>query len=166
MAKKRTKAPQTKQLLSPEQWKQFEQNIGMYSIGYVLIDGIPFLFSERRYKNQIVIDFYIAGWQYGKWIIGDHRFQKYFYKAYRWLLKKKLREKSYRFWKKLEGKKYADQWLENQRYSYYRGYFGSFRSLKSHLNKVAESIELLTAEEYQGLAEAYRKKHPEDFSTK
>ncbi len=159
--KKRT---QTKQLLSPEQWKQLEENIRPYSMGYVLIDGIPFSFNESRRGNSIVIEFYIAGWHYGKWGMRNHRFQKYFFQASGWLLKKKQRDESYRFWKKFNGKKYADEWLTKQRYHYSKPYFGSFRSLKSHLNKVADSIELITPEQYKKLAEEYKAQHPEDFS--
>lgn len=163
MPKRATKSSPKKQLLTPEEWKQFEESIGTYSMGYVLIDGIPFSFGEVRYKNKIVIDFYIAGWQWGNWILKNHRFKKYYRQCSGWIIPKKDRETSYRFWKKMKGKKYADQWLEDKRYSYVSSIFGSFRTLKSHLNSVAEEIQLQTKEENRETARQYRVNHPEDF---
>ncbi|MDR9503391.1 hypothetical protein RI662_03625 [Brevibacillus agri] len=129
--------------VSAQDWKDIEQRLkGFYDSVKLICDGYELTLVLQRigqFHNAIAV--YIDGKIDGKWMIEDCEQRRRFYcpKSKSFYSKKDMAE-----FKKISKRIFKEMQAKNK-YVYYEPYWTSFRSLKNHLIKNNESIELVVA---------------------
>ncbi|HBB28158.1 MAG TPA: hypothetical protein DC000_02725 [Clostridiales bacterium] len=126
-----------------EEWDKVEKAVeGMFSIVKLKIDEYEVAIGLRRcgtYKNVIAI--YVNGVFEGKWLFEDCEERRRFCRKRE---KSILSAKQKKYLSKLPKKRQKELLQDNKTtYTYYEPYWVSFNSLKKHLIKNNNSIELL-----------------------
>lgn len=125
--------------MTKEEWESVERKLCYPGAGVRLkIDGYNVTLQVMRDKMKMVIAIYVNGYIKGEWLMEDSDIRRKFYRCSKHSLltaaeKKKLARKSKSVQKEVQ---------ERATYYSFSAYWNSFRSLKRHLIKNNESIEL------------------------
>ncbi|WP_284641206.1 hypothetical protein [Paenibacillus silviterrae] len=127
--------------MTSDTWKEVEKKLlSLYNQVKLLCDGYELTIMLERsgqFKNHISI--YINEQIKGAWMIEDcEERRRFFCERQKSFYTKKQKESVGRVSKKL-----AKELGFDKKYSYYTPYWNSFRSLKSHLIKNNQNIELI-----------------------
>lgn len=129
--------------MTKEEWSQVEEALkSIFSMAQLKVDGYKITLRLERldtYRNRIMV--YINEQFKGKWLIEDcEERRRFFRKREKSLITAKQKKDLNKLPKKF--KKEHEEWF-NRSYIYYEPYWSSFNSLKKHLIKENESIELI-----------------------
>lgn len=129
--------------MTKEEWSQVEEALkSFYSIVEMKVDEYKVSLRLERldtYSNRIAI--YVNGEFKGKWLIEDcEERRRFLRKREKSLITAKQKKDLNKLPKKFI--KEHEEWF-NRSYVYYEHYWSSFNSLKKHLLKENESIELV-----------------------
>lgn len=129
--------------MTKEEWVQVEKALqSLYSIVELKIDGYKVALRLERldtYKNAITV--YINGEFKGKWLMEEcEERRRFLRKREKSLITQKQKKDLNKLSKKF--RKEHEEWF-NRSYVYYEPWWTSFNSLRKHLIKENESIELV-----------------------
>lgn len=149
-----------------EQWKQFEQRLGaLYNPAYANCDGYLVLCTlERVERTQLGITVYVDGWLRGKWLLSneDGEYPEQGRRFYQERSKSVHPEKQRRKLEKIFGKREAKRRFSlDKKITWRVPYWRSARSLRTHLIKQNQSIQLLSPEDYASQMAARRQQTEE-----
>jgi hypothetical protein len=131
--------------MNNEEWKEVEEKLKSFYNGVRLkCDGYELsIMLERmgQFKNCLMI--YINGELKGEWLLKDCEEQRRFFQPVtRSCLTQELKKELKKMPKKIREEREA-----KAKYTYYKPYWTSFRSLKAHLIKNNNKIELVRDED-------------------
>jgi hypothetical protein len=132
--------------MTNEEWKTVEDELkSPFGHAKLKCDGYEVALVVQRYKElKFRITIYVDGWIKGKYVTEDSEIRrkfmcprsKYVYSAKSRIEAKKMKKKELELLKS----KGFDPW---RKITYWTPFWSSFRSLKSHLRKNCETIELI-----------------------
>ena len=125
--------------MTKEEWESIERKLcfpGAYA--RLKVDGYSITLKVMRYKMKMVIAVYTDGYIKGEWLVEDCDIRRRFYQRRKHSLLTAADKK------KLAKERKSVQKAVQERAAYYSfsPYWASFRSLKRHLMKNNESIEI------------------------
>ena len=127
--------------MTAEDWKKVEDRLSIpYSSAELKIDGYNVTIGhalEKPLKYCLVV--YIDGVFETKWLFEDCEIRRRFCNRHTKSLLTAKEKKAL----KRERKAFREKIIKNSTYVWYEPYWGSFRSLKSHLIKNNKSIEIV-----------------------
>jgi len=134
-----------KKTLTKEQWKEIERKVTLYTNAKLLIDGYQVTVTMYRSKMKLVYMLYINGEFDPQWVFNDCEERKRFVRSVeKYLYSKKMRDDYTKICGKRAAKKEAAEGEGMfQKFTSYDPYWKSFNSMRLHLEKNNESIEII-----------------------
>lgn len=133
--------------MTKEEWESVERKLCFPADSvHLKVDGYNITLWVMIYKMKMVIAVYVDGHIKGEWLVKDCDIRRRFYqRSKRSLLTAAEKKKLAR-----ESKSYQKEILEQATHYSFSAYWNSFRSLKRHLIKNNESIELCEGRDCNG----------------
>lgn len=138
-----------KQTLTKAEWKQVEERLnGMYRPVALVCDGYHLILNLVRSGNRLIIGFYVNGVMRGVWMRDDCEERSRFFRphersAWKAESRARLKKMSKRTLKMMK----VDP---DETFTVHYPYWTSVQTLRRHLEKHNDSIELLKDWEYKG----------------
>jgi len=127
--------------MTKQEWIEAEKHLSQFTHLEFMCDEYALTIYEMRYKNRIVISFYVNGWFKGIWYDECEERSRFFRKIEKRIYKDKKVETAMKRLYKMDKKEFKPTFSE------YLCYWTSFKSFKSHLIKNNKEIKWLNKPE-------------------